>query len=128
MINTVLLGRLNVINKTILEFLSDDENIQIQHWPVESLEKYRKSVLPGSIDVLIVDLKSYTQNPVTLIKYLKDFTIFKSIIAIHTLSSWRLAKLILDAGANGYLTQDTNDSEIIEAIISTNQGESFVRI
>lgn len=126
MIHAVLLGHLNPVNKTILQFLRDDENIHIQHVSVGSLEEIKS--LSSSADVLIVDLKSFSQNPVQLIRYLKDLEKFKSIIAINTLSSWKLAELLLDAGANGYLAQDTNEEEIIEAVTSINRGESFVRI
>lgn len=126
MINTVLLGHLTPVNKTILQFLEDDENIRIQHLPSESEEELR--ALSSSVDVLIVDVKSLSQSPMQLIKYLRGSGRFKSIIVINSLSSWRLAELLLDAGANGYLTQDTNEEEIIEAITSINQGKPFVRI
>jgi len=125
MIKTVLLGHLTPVNKTVLQFLKDDENIQIQHLAFESVEELRS--LCGSVDVLIIDLKSFGQNPLKLIRRLKELGKFKSIIVLNSLSSWRSAELLLDAGANGYLTHDTNEEEIIEAITTTNRGESFVR-
>lgn len=126
MIHSVFLGHLTPVNKTILQFLEDDANIQIKHLFMESMEELR--AITDSVDVLFVDLQSSNQNPIELIRYLKSFEKFNAIIALNSMASWRLAELLIDAGANGYLTQDTNEAEIVEAISSTTEGEPFVRI
>lgn len=126
MITSVLLGHLTPVNKTILHFLADDGNIQVQHLVMESLEELR--TMADSVDVLFVDLQSSNRNPLELIRYLKTFDSAKAIITINSMPSWRLAELVIDAGASGYLTQDTSEAEIIKAAFSTTQGEPFVRI
>lgn len=126
MINSVFLGHLTPVNKTILQFLADDANIQVQHLFMESLEELRD--MADSVDVLFVDLRSSNRNPLELIRYLKTLGKAKAIIAINSMASWRLAELLMDAGASGYLTQDTNEAEIINAITSTTKGKPFVRI
>lgn len=127
-INTVLAGRNNSINQTIFELLEEQEHIQIEQWPADSLEAKLDGQASGSIDVLIADLLSFSQNIIKAVENISEHEAVKAVLAIHIYRSLKPIKKLIKAGALGYLQQDTDEQQIMTAIEHLHKGKRHIGI
>lgn len=124
--NVLLVGRDTSTNNVISEILEAQNDISFRFWPTKDVINKLYHEAAGFIDVLIADLPSFSESAPKAIKKLASIESVLAVLAIHIYTSSSLVDVLLDAGAAGYLTQDTNEEELLKALRSISEGTRFV--
>ena len=125
-IKAVLVGYENSVNMTIMDMLEDQTHIHSQFWPQAIYQQKLSDWTDRIIDVMIVDLTSFTDKPATVVKSLSAYPFISSILAMHFYSTRNVVESLLKAGALGYLRLNTHEGELLEAIQSLEKGERYL--
>lgn len=124
--NILLVGNDNSTNKVIGDILESQNDINFQSWPIEGVINKLNQETTAFIDVLIVDLPSFNESATVMLKKLVGIKSVLAVLAIHIYKTPSLVKALLDVGATGYLTQDTNEEKLLKALKSISKGRRYV--
>ena len=108
--------------RRLLEDLPDMQVVAEAESGEEALEKITKSVP----DVILLDMKMPGMDGWEVTRRLSKKAINIKVIALTALSSDPLPEKILQLGAMGYLTKDTNAEEMAVAIRNVAKGERYL--
>ncbi len=127
-IHTVLIGKESSLNTTISKILKDKEELKFDFWTVGSLPGQLKKRRGYTIDVAIIDLRSFSEPPVSVVQKLLALEAIKEVLAIHIYSNGPPVDRLVEAGAKGYLTPETSEQQLLEAIDTLSRGEVYLGI
>lgn len=124
--NILLVGKDTSINKVISDILENQNDINYRYWTPGDIFNKLKKETAGSIDVLIADLPSFSKSAPTTLQELAGIESVQAVLAIHIYTTSSLVDVLLDAGATGYIAQDTNEEELLKALRTIAEGRRFV--
>lgn len=114
-----------MIRDAIINYLAGNERFEIVGQANHGAEALQKINSNGTIDVLVTDIVMPQMDGIELVKNLKDIGRDMKILVLSMLGETQHIKRMLNYGVNGYVLKSADQSEIIEAIIKVNNGESY---
>ncbi|MEP6874586.1 MAG: response regulator transcription factor [Burkholderiales bacterium] len=88
----------------------------------EALERVRE----GGVDVILLDMSMPGLSGIDLIRRIKTDAPRIPVLVLSMHANWQIAARAIKAGANGYLTKDSEPETLIEAIRQVSKGGNFI--
>jgi DNA-binding NarL/FixJ family response regulator len=114
-----------MIRDAMIAYLSDHEEFEIVGQANHGEQAIQLIKENPDIDVLLTDIIMPQMDGLDLVKNLKQEGYDFKIVALTMLSETQHIKKMLNYGVNGYLLKSANQVEIIDAIKSVYQGNSY---
>lgn len=114
-----------MIRDAIISYLEFDERFEIAGQANHGGEALKCINANGNIDVLITDIAMPQMDGIELVKNLKGLGSDLKILVLSMLGETQHIKKMLNYGVNGYVLKSADQSELIEAIIKVNNGETY---
>jgi len=80
---------------------------------------------PGAVDIMLTDISMPEMNGVELANEVNKRFPNVKIIAITMIKDSQYVKQMLQAGASGYLLKNAREKEIVEAVKTVSNGETY---
>lgn len=88
----------------------------------ETLERVRE----GGMDLVLLDMSMPGLSGIDLIRRIKADAPRIPVLMLSMHANWQIAARAIKAGANGYLTKDSEPEVLIEAIRQVSKGGNFI--
>lgn len=88
----------------------------------ETIDRLRE----GGVDLLLLDMTMPGLSGIDLIRRAKLEAPRVPVLVLSMHADWQIAARAIKAGANGYLTKDSEPETLIEAIRQVSQGGNFL--
>lgn len=114
----LFIGQDNLQNQAIAEILKSEDNFEVDHiYPVQVEERVVETN-PHKYKIALVDLNSFSYSPDVSIKMVKTNNLSEFVVALHTYRNKKLIQPILNAGADHYLSLDSDANDLLEMVSS----------
>lgn len=114
-----------IIRKGLKQILKDEFGDIEFGEAVNSIEVFRK-IKEKRWDALILDINMPGRSGFDVLKQLKDSAINVPVLALSMLPEEQVAIRALKAGACGYLTKNTADTELVTAMHKILNGKKYI--
>jgi DNA-binding NarL/FixJ family response regulator len=124
MIKVFIVDDHQLVIEGIISFLQKEKNIQVAGYATTAMAclDYFKT---NTADVILMDINLPDMNGMDLCRLIKTNYIGISVIALSTLNQGSYITQIIENGASGYLLKNADKEEIIEAILSVENGKTY---
>jgi DNA-binding NarL/FixJ family response regulator len=124
MIKVFIVDDHQLVIEGIISFLQKEKNIQVAGYATTAMAclDYFKT---NTADVILMDINLPDMNGMDLCRMIKTKYTGISVIALSTLSQGSYITQIIENGASGYLLKNADKEEIIEAILSVENGKTY---
>ncbi len=123
-INVLIAEDHTLFARLVNSMLDDEEDINVVGIASDGEDAINK-IAANDIDVLLLDINMPKIDGIQLIgKLVKDFPELKIIMLSSHTEAWVIQKA-LKSGAKGYLTKFVESEEVIEAIHTVSNGETY---
>lgn len=114
-----------MIRDAMINYLSYDDRFEIVGEANHGEEALQVIPTIDQVDVLVTDIVMPQMDGIELVKQLKAMDLDIRILVLSMLGETQHIKKMLNFGVNGYVLKSADQSEIIEAIIKVNDGETY---
>lgn len=114
-----------MIRDALGNYLSDDDRFEVVGQANHGEEALNTLKDNGTIDVLVTDIVMPQMDGVELVKNLKELGFEMKILVLSMLGESQHIKKMLNYGVNGYVLKSADQSEIIDAIVKVNDGQTY---
>ncbi|MBK8610119.1 MAG: response regulator transcription factor [Chitinophagaceae bacterium] len=124
MIKVFIVDDHQLVIEGIISFLQKEKNMQVAGYATTAMAclDYFKT---NTADVILMDINLPDMNGMDLCKLIKTNYTGISVIALSTNSQGSYITQIIENGASGYLLKNADKEEIIEAILSVENGKTY---
>jgi len=124
MINVFIVDDHQLVIEGIISFLQKEKNMQVAGYATTAMAclDFFKT---NTADVILMDINLPDMNGMDLCKLIKTNYSGIAVIALSTLSQGSFITQIIENGASGYLLKNADKEEIIEAILTVENGKTF---
>lgn len=124
MINVFIVDDHQLVIEGIISFLQKEKDIKVAGYATTAMAclDFFKT---NTADVILMDINLPDMNGMDLCKLIKNNYSGVSVIALSTLNQGSYITQIIENGASGYLLKNADKAEIIEAILTVENGKTF---
>ena len=124
MINVFIVDDHQLVIEGIISFLQKEKDIKVAGYATTAMAclDFFKT---NTADVILMYINLPDMNGMDLCKLIKNNYSGVSVIALSTLNQGSYITQIIENGASGYLLKNADKAEIIEAILTVENGKTF---
>lgn len=113
-------------NEQLLNILRQMTAYEPVHYTPKKLLDKENITVSETMELLIADLLSFSKGAVETVRLLTGADNITRLLVIHLYSNEKLVQRLLDAGADGYVTNTTSEQELQEAIRKISKGDTYI--
>lgn len=125
-ISIIIFDDHNLVAEMWSELINADERFSVLAICNDTSEKSIEVVRIKRPDIVIMDINIMPISGIDATKQVKKISPGTKVIGVSMHNQPSFAKRMLKNGAMGYVTKNSNRSEMFEAILSANQGKVFI--
>ncbi len=124
MIKVFIVDDHQLVIEGIMSFLQKEKDIKVAGYATTAMAclDFFKT---NTADVILMDINLPDMNGMDLCKLIKNNYSGVSVIALSTLNQGSYITQIIENGASGYLLKNADKEEIIEAILTVENGKTY---
>mgnify|MGYP003390055005 FL=1 len=124
MINVFIVDDHQLVIEGIMSFLQKEKDIKVAGYATTAMAclDFFKT---NTADVILMDINLPDMNGMDLCKLIKTNYAGIAVIALSTLNQGSYITQIIENGASGYLLKNADKEEIIEAIVTVENGKPY---
>ncbi len=124
MINVFIVDDHQLVIEGIISFLQKEKDIKVAGYATTAMAclDFFKT---NTADVILMDINLPDMNGMDLCKLIKNNYSGVLVIALSTLNQGSYITQIIENGASGYLLKNADKEEIIEAILTVENGKTY---
>lgn len=124
MINVFIVDDHQLVIEGIISFLQKEKDIKVAGYATTA-KACLNFFKTNTADVILMDINLPDMNGIDLCKLIKNIYSNIYVIALSTLNQGSYITQIIENGASGYLLKNADKEEIIEAILTVENGKTY---
>ena len=113
-----------ILIEGIIAVINTDNDIEVKGYSLTG-KHVMEWVESNNADILILDINMPEYDGIEVLKYFKQKKISQRVIILSSYDDVKLVQEVINLGANGFLSKDSADQHIIEAINAVHQGDQY---